>query len=140
MVFSFSKLAILLLLGTIVACVSWTVTHEEIFRELREECQKRSGTGPWYVRKFYYVFTCEYCFSHYVSLATIAVTGFKLLVDDWRGYVLAFFALVWSANQFMSLYNRLRLDIKTTHLDGEIKESTLKAKETGHIQQVRNTK
>lgn len=36
---------------------------------------------------------------------------------DWRGYLLAFFALVWVANQYMSIYNRLR-DIK--HEQGEI--------------------
>src|SRR4051794_16129894 len=123
MEFSVSQIGILLLLPTIVACIAWTVTHEEIFRELREECQNRSRTGPWYARKFYYVFTCEYCFSHYVAMALLALTRFKLLLHDWRGYVLAFFTLVWIANQYMSLYNRLRLDIKTTNLEGEIKET-----------------
>jgi hypothetical protein len=38
---------------------------------------------------------------------------------DWRGYLVAFFALVWVANQYMSIYNRLRLDIK--HEQVEIK-------------------
>ena len=47
------------------------------------------------------------------------VTRFKLLFGDWRGYVLAFFALIWVANQYMSIYNRLRLDIK--HEQVEIK-------------------
>ena len=44
---------------------------------------------------------------------------FKLLYVDWRGYFIAFFALVWIANQYMSIYNRLRLDIK--HEQVEIK-------------------
>jgi hypothetical protein len=34
------------------------------------------------------------------------------LIDDWRGYVLAFFAIPWIANQMMSIYRRLRVDIK----------------------------
>jgi hypothetical protein len=47
------------------------------------------------------------------------VVRFKLLYVDWRGYFIAFFALVWIANQYMSIYNRLRLDIK--HEQVEIK-------------------
>ena len=47
------------------------------------------------------------------------VARFKLLYADWRGYLIAFFALVWVANQYMSIYNRLRLDIK--HEQVEIK-------------------
>ena len=47
------------------------------------------------------------------------MTRFRLLYMDWRGYVVAFFALVWVANQYMSIYNRLRLDIK--HEQVEIK-------------------
>ena len=47
------------------------------------------------------------------------MTRFRLLYVDWRGYVVAFFALVWVANQYMSIYNRLRLDIK--HEQVEIK-------------------
>jgi hypothetical protein len=123
---SLSSLAILVLLSCDVACIAWTVTHEEIFREVRERAQRRSQSGKWYVRKVFYVFTCEYCFSHYVALAVVVVTRYKLLLDDWRGYGLAFFALVWISNQLMSLYNRLRLDIKSTNLEGEIKETTLK--------------
>jgi len=30
----------------------------------------------------------------------------------WRGYILAEFALVWVANSYVGLSNRLRLDIK----------------------------
>jgi hypothetical protein len=54
-----------------------------------------------------------------VAAAALLLTRFKLLFDDWRGYLLAFFALVWVANQYMSIYNRLRLDIK--HEQVEIK-------------------
>ena len=36
--------------------------------------------------------------------------------------LIAWLALVWIANQYMSIYNRLRLDIKSERLEGEIKE------------------
>ena len=71
-------------------------------------------------RKFFYVLTCEYCFSHYVAIFFLLITRFRLLYPDWRGYVVALFSLVWIANQFMSIYSRLRLDIKHEHI--EIKE------------------
>ena len=116
------QLAYLLVLAIPIACIAWTVTHEEVFREPREYCARRSESGPWYQRKFFYLFTCEYCFSHYVAGGILLITNYKLLYSDWRGYLVAFFALVWIANQYMSLYNRLRLDIKTERLEGEIKE------------------
>lgn len=113
----------LFLLAIPIACVAWTVTHEEVFREPREFCVRRSqNCRRWYERKFFYLFTCEYCFSHYIAAAFLIVTRFKLLFPDWRGYLIAFFSLVWIANQYMSVYNRLRLDIKTERLEGEIKE------------------
>lgn len=113
----------LLLLAIPVACVAWTVTHEEVFREPREYCVRRSqNCRRWYERKFFYLFTCEYCFSHYIAAAFLIIARFKLLYPDWRGYLIAWFSLVWIANQYMSVYNRLRLDIKVEKLEGEIKE------------------
>jgi hypothetical protein len=103
----------LLVLAIPIACIAWTSTHEEIFREPREYCHAQCKESHTLLRrKFFYVFTCEYCFSHYVAIFFIAITRYKLLYPDWRGYLVALFALVWIANQYMSVYNRLRLDIK----------------------------
>jgi hypothetical protein len=105
--------AILLLLALPVACVSWTVTHEEVFREPREFCKRKSEqANAASQRKFFYLLTCEYCFSHYVALLALWIFGFKMLFEGWRGYLVAWLALVWIANVYMSLFNRLRLDIK----------------------------
>ena len=118
----------LFVLAIPIACISWTVTHEEVFREPRDYCLRRSQScRRWYERKFFYLFTCEYCFSHYVAAAFLLITRFKLLFDDWRGYLVGLFALVWIANQYMSIYNRLRLDIKSEKLEGEIKEEVVEA-------------
>jgi len=116
------------LLALPVATVSWTVTHEELFREWREACQARSSDAHTALgRKFFYVFTCEYCFSHYVAAGAVLGTGFRLLLQDWRGAVIAWFALVALANVFMSLFARLRVDIKAERLEILHKERTIPA-------------
>jgi len=107
-----TQLLYLVILAIPIACVSWTVTHEEVFREPREWCLHKSHTcKSFFQRKFFYLFTCEYCFSHYVTIAFLLITRFRLLLDDWRGYLISFFALVFVANCYMNLYNRLRVDI-----------------------------
>ena len=117
------QLFMLFVLAIPIACVAWTVTHEEVFREPREYCVERSKTCRGLLqRKFFYLFTCEYCFSHYITAGFLLLTRFKLLYTDWRGYVIAGFALVWVANQYMSLYNRLRLDIKGEKIEHELLE------------------
>ncbi len=96
-----------------ISCVAWIVTHEEIFREPREYCAKCSKENKiLLVRKFFYIFTCEYCFSFYVTVLFLILTKYKLLINDWRGYVLACFALVWLANIYMSLFFLIRTNIK----------------------------
>lgn len=113
----------LFILAIPIACVAWTVTHEEVFREPREYCANRSKNCRRLIeRKFFYLFTCEYCFSHYVTALFLILTGYKLLYPDWRGFLIGGFALVWVANQYMSIYNRLRLDIKSERVEIETKE------------------
>jgi len=103
----------LLLLALPVAWVAWTFTKEEVFREVREFCADRSrGSRHLAARKFFYLFTCEYCFSHWCALGLQFVYQFKLVFDDWRGYVVAYAGLVCAANAYMSLYQRLRVDIR----------------------------
>jgi len=113
----------LFVLALPIACVAWVVTHEEIFKEPREYCiDKSKNCKNIYHRKFFYLFTCEFCFSHYVTLAFLAITRFHLLYTDWRGYLVAFFSLVWIANIYMSIYDRLRIDLKKEKLDVEEKK------------------
>ena len=103
----------LIILSAVVASIAWTVTQEEIFREWRDICKDKSQScNKLLERKFFYVFTCEYCFSHWTTLLILILTGFRLLIDDWRGYILAFFVIPWVANQLMSVYRRLRVGIK----------------------------
>jgi len=103
----------IIILSLIVASIAWTVTQEKIFEEPRNFAKRKSETSKsLLIRKFCYVWTCEYCFSHWVTILILILTGFQVLFEDWRGYVLAFFLLPWVANQWMSLYRMLRVDIK----------------------------
>ncbi len=117
----------LFLIAIPVACIAWTVTHEEIFKQPREFCQKKSeGSNSILVKKFFYLFTCEYCFSHYVTLAFLIITKFHLGFDDWRGYLISGFSLVWVANLYMSVFARLRVSTKKEKMEADIKEAKLK--------------
>jgi hypothetical protein len=112
------QFGVLLLLALPIACASWTVTHEEVFREPRELCVERSKACRTLAeRKFFYLFTCEYCFSHYVTAFFLISTRFTMLYEGWRGYLIAWFSLVWIANVYMSVFNRLRLEIKRENVE-----------------------
>lgn len=120
----------LLILAIPIACVAWTVTHEEVFREPREYCVHWSRNASTLAkRKFFYLFTCEYCFSHYVTIAFIVITDFRLLLDDWRGYVIAGFALVFVANAYMSLFALLRQAIKKEKTEIKVLEKETKGQQ-----------
>ncbi len=113
----------LFILAIPIACIAWTVTHEEVFKEPREFCVKRSKTSKTVMqRKFFYLFTCEYCFSHYVTVVMLFLTNYKLLLDNWRGYLISGFALIFVANVYMSLFALVRIDLKKTRSEAEIAE------------------
>ena len=121
------QIAWLFILAIPIACIAWTVTHEEVFREPREYCVDKAHKGQSVaVRKFFYLFTCEYCFSHYVTVAMLFLTDYKLLLPDWRGYIIAGFALVFIANVYMSLFALIRIDLKKVRIETEIEEERKK--------------
>jgi hypothetical protein len=96
-----------------VASVAWTITHEEVMHEFHQFCLLQSkARGHLLARKFFYLFTCEFCLSHYVAAVFLIVTGYKLLYPDWRGYLIAGFSLVWVANVYMSVFGWIRLDLR----------------------------
>jgi hypothetical protein len=88
------QVAFLLLLSIPVACIAWTVTHEEVFREPRQYCQRECVRHAAGATEVLLSFTREYCFSHYVAALILIITRYKLLFPGWRGYLVAFFSLV----------------------------------------------
>jgi len=123
-----TQIAWLFILAAPIACIAWTITHEEVFREPRDYCIRiAKDSNNYWKRKFFYLFTCEYCFSHYVTILFLFLTRYKLLLSDWRGYIIAGFALVWVANVYMSLFGLIRIDIKKERT--EVKEIEKKVEE-----------
>src|ERR1700722_4365285 len=76
----------LFILAIPIASIAWTVTHEEIFREPRDWCAAKSQKCRTLLeRKIFYIMTCEYCFSHYVTIAFLLLTRYKRpRVPDFR--------------------------------------------------------
>jgi hypothetical protein len=124
------QIAYLFILALPIACIAWTVTHEEVFREPRDFCIAKSKSSRTILkRKFFYLFTCEYCFSHYVAAILLFIVQYHLLYDDWRGYLIGGFALVWIANIYMSLFGFIRVGMKREKMDADIEEVKLKAEQ-----------
>jgi hypothetical protein len=116
----------LFLLALPIASIAWTITHEEVVREFRDYCVRKSKIcRRIYERKFFYLFTCEYCFSHYVTAGLLVITRYKLLYPDWRGYLIAGFSLVWIANVYMGIFARIRLDIRKERAEIAVDEAEL---------------
>ncbi len=120
----------LFVLAVPIATVARTVVFEEVFRESREFCQRKSQScNSLFQRKFFYLFTCEYCFSHYVTILFLFMTRYQLLIPGWRGYLIALFALVFVANLYLNLYGRLRVDITSEKKEIEVKEKQVEVSE-----------
>ncbi len=140
---TWQQIVALFVIAIPIACVARTVVFEEVFREAREYCQDRSkNCGRLIQRKFFYLFTCEYCFSHWVTLCGLLIIAagkgeaFYLLYPDWRGYIIAFFSLIFLANAYLNLYSRLRVDItsekkviEVREKEAELTEKHIEAKE-----------
>jgi hypothetical protein len=123
------QMVYLFVLALPVASIAWTVTHEEVFREPRDYCANRSEQSKsLFCRKFFYLFTCEYCFSHWVAAAFLVITRYKLLYDDWRGYLIALFALVYVANFYIGLFGHVKLEVKKDRAEIEAIEAEVEAK------------
>ncbi|SFQ20169.1 hypothetical protein [Parafilimonas terrae] len=119
--------AALFIIAIPVACIAWTITHEEAFAELKNYCVKcKNESKNILKRKFFYLFTCEYCFSHYVTALLLIITKFQLLYTDWKGYFISFFSIVWVANIYMSIYARIRVTLKKEKLEADIIEKEKK--------------
>jgi len=127
-----NEITTLFILSIPIACISWTVTHEEIFSEIKNYCVKCSEESKNVLkRKFFYLFTCEYCFSHYVTALILIITKYHLLYNNWRGYLVAEFALVWIANIYMSIYARLRVTLKKERIEADLIEEEKKNHSNG---------
>ena len=116
----------LFLLALPIACISWTWTHEELFKEARELLKGLGNEKHSFLRrKFVYILSCEYCFSFYVTAFILILTNYQLIFSDWRGYFIAELSLVWVANLYMNIHFALRIDIRKKGAEAKIEEKSL---------------
>ena len=121
----------LFVLALPVASVAWTVTHEEILREPRDYCVRESEKSrSFFCRKFFYLFTCEYCFSHWVAGLFLIITRYQLLYNDWRGYLIALFALVYVSNFCIGLFGHVKLEVRKNRAEIKAIEAEVAEAET----------
>jgi hypothetical protein len=57
------------------------------------------------------------------------ITRYKLLYQDWRGYLISFFALVWIANQYMTVFANIRVDLKIDRFKAKRVEKEVEQKQ-----------
>lgn len=88
----------------IVSCVTWTITQEEIFKELREWLKSKSDDSGWLIQKVSYLPTCHYCFSHWVGILVFVAASRAPSFIGWMWY----FPVIWLANHSMTIYGHLR--------------------------------
>ena len=58
----------------------------------------------------------------------IFFSDFKMLFPDWRGYIIAGFSVIWIANIYMSIFFRIRINIKKEKIEISVKEEQLNNK------------
>ncbi len=120
----------LFVLAVPIASIVWTVTHEEVFREPRDFCSRKSrDSRSLACRKFFYLFTCEYCFSHWVTAFFLIITRYKLLYSDWRGYLVSLFALVYLSNFYIGLFGHVKLEVRKDRAEIKAIEAEVERKQ-----------
>jgi hypothetical protein len=110
----------------VVAVIVRTIVQEEIFREPRECLQRVSSDRQrcLLTRKLAYMMTCEFCSSFWVTLFyLVGLFQYRLVVDDWRGYVVSVFCVMGLANVYMAIFSLLRIDLRkeravASHVEG----------------------
>jgi hypothetical protein len=55
-----------------------------------------------------------------VAIAFLILSNFHLFLNDWRGYIIAGFSLVFVANFYMSVFALLRQAIKKEKVEIEV--------------------
>ncbi|HEX7446056.1 MAG TPA: hypothetical protein VF306_00845 [Pirellulales bacterium] len=110
-----------------VAILVRAFTTEEIGREPREYCSQRQACyrdrrgadcslvdRAWcfVLQKLFYMPTCDFCLSFWVSLAVVWLAEYQIFFSDWRGSALACFVVMGVANLYLALFALLRVDMR----------------------------
>jgi hypothetical protein len=111
------QVLLLFLLAIPVACASWTITHEEIFKELHEFCLHHSQSCKRIYQQILLCVDVRILPESLCDAALLIITEYRLVYDSWRGYLMADLSIVWIANFYMAIFGRLRLELKSQKLE-----------------------
>lgn len=98
----------------VTACVAWTVTMEEVFREFRDlmGTLRDSGRGLFW-QKLAYLPTCYYCFSHWVAAVLVAgLWLFGTSITLAGSYLLGWLGVTFTAQFFLTAFHLLRVFLR----------------------------
>ena len=56
----------------------------------------------------------------------LIITKYHLLYDDWKGYLVGGFSIIWIANIYMSIYGRIRVNLKKERIEADLIEEEKK--------------
>ena len=59
----------------------------------------------------------------------LLITRYRLLYDDWRGYLISFFSLVFVANFYIGAFGKVKLGVKKDRVEIEAIEDEVKARQ-----------
>ena len=109
-----NNINMLLCLSIAVAVAARTVTKEEVFVEFRNWCHSRCKDNKLSLpmRKICYLFTCQYCFSHWVAGLLVLTTGWTCFLPKPFGWVIGWLSLVGIANIYLVGYEAATLGVK----------------------------
>jgi len=120
-----------LILAIPTACVAWTISETEVFRDAREAlarwAQARNvgdcrGWRKWIRCKLSYLPTCYYCTAHWVGLLFFACHPFALLSDGLRGAIIGYFTQIGLAVVYLSAFHVLRVQIRKSQAEANLTE------------------
>ena len=60
----------------------------------------------------------------------LIITRYKLLYDDWRGYLIALFALVYVSNFYIGLFGHVKLEVRKNRAEIKAIEAEVAEVET----------
>ncbi len=133
-----------------VAILVRAFTTEEIAREPRDYCSQRQAcyrdraggdaslvdrVWCFVLQKLFYMPTCEYCLSFWVSLGVVWLADDRIYFDDWRGFVLACFVVMGVANVYMGLFGLLRVDMRKERAVAKDLEKTIQCRVASETEQ-----
>lgn len=116
------ELQTLALLAIPAAFMAWTIVCEEIFRDLRDLCEKRSDHPNPIIRKLCYLPTCYYCTGTWTAFFVLVLHPVRFVSDGPQGLLLAWFTLVAIEQVYLNAFHLIRVWLRASRAMADFHE------------------